>query len=213
MALPPGAGTGAPIEPAPPPGNRTGSESEEEVKRAAAMSRARETALTRPGVNPRALPVKSTPHVITFNELEHTCKEGETYASISKEKYLTEKYSEALRLYNLYDALVDANRSPRGGQLRKGDLLIIPDLSALEARYARHIPGYQPLPEKAFNANKTSSNQTASYTVRGKGEMMREIARNQLGNGNRWQEISKLNPGYDPAYEIPGGTRILLPTK
>lgn len=166
-------------------------------------------------LNPGQLPVQKTPFVITFNEEEYVCKGGESYESLSKDKYLTQKYAEALKLYNRHDALVDPQKAPRGTTLQKGDVVIIPDLGALEARYARFIEGYTPLPNVTARRDDIKSertaNSTVSYIVQGNGETMREIARKMLGDGERWVEISKLNPAFRPSYQVPGGSNLRLP--
>jgi hypothetical protein len=55
-----------------------------------------------------------------------------------------------------------------------------------------------------------------SYQVPGQGEMVYNIARQTLGNGDRWPEIVRLNPqvfsaANSTAYPIPGGTVLRLP--
>ena len=40
---------------------------------------------------------------------------------------------------------------------------------------------------------------------------MFQIARTQLGSGDRWREIEKLNPGWKAEFPIPGGTSLRLP--
>jgi len=52
---------------------------------------------------------------------------------------------------------------------------------------------------------------TRTYTVRGDGEMLFEIARQALGDGRRWSEIYRLNPEIRPELAIPGGTPLRLP--
>ncbi len=173
-----------------------------------------ESEASQPGgtrLNPSRLPVKETPVVVTFTEREYVCKTGDTYASIAKKEYMTDKYAEALRLYNRYDALVPRDRAPRDATLREGDLIVIPDLTALEARYSRFIAGYRPLPTTR-SVRKTST-RSRNYLVSRAGQTMREIAREQLGDSERWREIRDLNPQYAPNYEIPGGQSVRLPLR
>ena len=49
------------------------------------------------------------------------------------------------------------------------------------------------------------------YQVQSPGEMMFEIAQKTLGDGQRWQEILRLNPQVNSAYLIPAGTMLRLP--
>jgi nucleoid-associated protein YgaU len=49
------------------------------------------------------------------------------------------------------------------------------------------------------------------YRVAPGGEPLWTIARNQLGNGNRWHEIYRLNPRLNPEQPVPEGTVLTLP--
>ncbi len=51
---------------------------------------------------------------------------------------------------------------------------------------------------------------TVSYTVK-KGDTLYSMAKNQLGNGQRWRDIITLNPGLDPA-ALKIGSTLLIPT-
>jgi nucleoid-associated protein YgaU len=57
----------------------------------------------------------------------------------------------------------------------------------------------------------TTTASTRTYRVGGTGEMIRDIARRTLGNGDRWTEIYHLNRSYDPMYAVPAGTELRLP--
>jgi nucleoid-associated protein YgaU len=52
---------------------------------------------------------------------------------------------------------------------------------------------------------------TPVYRVHDGGEMIREVARRTLGNGDRWTEIYQLNPRFDPKELIPAGSTLRLP--
>jgi hypothetical protein len=71
-------------------------------------------------------------------------------------------------------------------------------------------------PPASVNSNPAPKNTAqagaATYTVRGNGEMLYEIARQTLGDGKRWSEIYRLNPEIRPELAIPGGTQLRLPT-
>ena len=45
----------------------------------------------------------------------------------------------------------------------------------------------------------------------GQGEMIFEVAQKTMGNGSRWDEISRLNPQIDTRYVIQPGTTLRLP--
>jgi len=57
----------------------------------------------------------------------------------------------------------------------------------------------------------TATASTRTYRVGAAGEMIRDIARRTLGNGDRWTEIYQLNRSYDPMYAVPAGTELRLP--
>jgi nucleoid-associated protein YgaU len=50
-----------------------------------------------------------------------------------------------------------------------------------------------------------------TYRVRGGGEMLYDIARQELGNAERWSEIYRLNPQVRPEFAVPAGTDLRLP--
>ena len=50
------------------------------------------------------------------------------------------------------------------------------------------------------------------YRVGVNGEMILEVARRTLSNGDRWPEIYRLNPKLDPQVLIPAGTELRLPS-
>ena len=50
-----------------------------------------------------------------------------------------------------------------------------------------------------------------TYRVAAAGEYEYDIAKRLLGDGNRWVEINKLNPGWTPEKPLPGGATLNLP--
>jgi nucleoid-associated protein YgaU len=54
-----------------------------------------------------------------------------------------------------------------------------------------------------------ASARSRTYTIK-KGDLLRSIARTQLGDENRWKEIQSLNPSVDPSKLVVGAT-IKLP--
>jgi hypothetical protein len=172
----------------------------------------------------------SAPVVESFSEEEYTVKPGDTYAKISKDKYYSENYGEALRLYNRNDSLLSDGNDDGG--LKPGQKVSVPDLRILEKRYSHVLPkvpaatstegtsrkpaadfqpGQVPMsvsPTEAKPPQDQAKGQ--SYTVR-RGETMRSIARTVLGNGERWEEIFRLNRSYNPEFELPVGAVLQLP--
>jgi nucleoid-associated protein YgaU len=68
-----------------------------------------------------------------------------------------------------------------------------------------------PSPVAVRSAGPPSTDVTKSYRVPPQGLMILQIARDTLGDGNRWPEIYRLNPNLQPQFPIPGGTEIRLP--
>ena len=50
------------------------------------------------------------------------------------------------------------------------------------------------------------------YEVQGANETLWEIAKKQLGGGQRWMEISRLNPDLDAKQPVPAGTVLRMPS-
>jgi len=68
------------------------------------------------------------------------------------------------------------------------------------------VPGPAPAPAPA-----PAVPGTMSYRVPPGGQTMRQIARQTLGDGERWKEIYFLNQKMPPEYAVPGGTEVRLP--
>jgi nucleoid-associated protein YgaU len=153
------------------------------------------------------------PMVESFEEQEYVCKAGDSWAAISKGHYLTEQYAEALRQYNLRDALIDDAEKLASGPIRAGQVLYLPSQKLLEKRYGHLIPGLkgdrptaQPEVRKPVTPVKP-----VEYRVRAGGQTMWEIARLTLGSGDRWAEIYRLNSHLNSEQPIPAGTTLRLP--
>lgn len=50
-----------------------------------------------------------------------------------------------------------------------------------------------------------------AYRVRANGEMFLEIARRTLGTGERWPDVYRMNPRFNPEYPVPAGMVLRLP--
>lgn len=64
--------------------------------------------------------------------------------------------------------------------------------------------------KKPSPKNEVAKSASRSYTIK-KGDLLRSIARVQLGDEGRWKEIQSLNPGLDPTKLVVGAS-IKLPT-
>jgi hypothetical protein len=172
----------------------------------------------------RRIPVNSGPEVESFDEEIYRCRTGDSFARISQRYYQTDKYGPALEAFNRsHPQDGDAIRRQSAG-LAIGQRVHIPPIAVLRKRHGTLIPEENQLPSPDAREERTSSRPRATqdfeenaprsrdYTVNNpNGETMREIAEKLLGNANRWQEIAKLNPGFQPLLPIPSTASIKLP--
>jgi hypothetical protein len=147
----------------------------------------------------------SRPDVISYTEEGYVASAGDSFKSISQAKYGTDRYAAALYHFNQGHPLTE-DSLPEDGSLRPRQKVYVPPAAILESRYPEQIKA--PIPA----ATVSSGPKPVTYRVAAGGEFQYEIARKQLGDGNRWTEIQKLNPGWRPEVPIPGGTTIQLPT-
>jgi hypothetical protein len=163
----------------------------------------------------------AAPRVESFDEETYRPRTEDNFASISKRFYQSDKYGQALLLFN--------REHPRATEaLRRdppdltGQAVYVPPIHILEKRHGNVIEGYTPQTSPAPLARETPRRDSTApsgvgtgtaitYQVSPNGETMMEIARTRLGNGERWRDIDKLNPGWRPDYPIPGGTTLRLP--
>lgn len=158
---------------------------------------------------------------------------GETFASVSKTAYGSEKYANALLAYNRE---YSANRNLTN--LQAGQTIMLPSAEFLQSKYPNAItagaagfgntpnPGginvasntsvsiaapVPSVPKTSFGPTTPSPDVTKNYRVAAQGQMVYEIAIQTLGDGNRWPEILRLNPNMQPLQPIPGGTILRLP--
>jgi nucleoid-associated protein YgaU len=173
---------------------------------------------------PSRPPVSLVPQVDSYDEQSHHCKPGDNLKSLSSQYYNSDKYDQALLLFNRDHALASDGIRQDPPVLQPGQVIFIPQMKILEKRYADKIPGFVPVASPAPNGgvpapvgavpqpvtSTSHSVGTRPYRVRSTGESVREIAARTLGNVERWPEIHQLNR-FDPAYPIPPGTILQLP--
>ena len=73
--------------------------------------------------------------VKVFDEFEYLCKPGDTFASISKQFLMSEKYAKALQRHNQNHARANEQMASTG-KLTPGEKIYIPQTGILEERYA-----------------------------------------------------------------------------
>jgi hypothetical protein len=180
-------------------------------------------------------PAVRQPQVDSYDEETYSCKPNDTFRAISQDFYRTDKYERALLLFNRNHPLAtDAVRKDPPA-LQPGQPVYVPPARILEKYYASAItdlpappsspgpsagaetlPAIRPAstpaaPSIPANGTKLAVAKEKLYRVQGDGEMILEVARRTLGNGDRWPEIYRLNPKLDPSVLIPAGSEIRLP--
>jgi phage tail protein X len=151
------------------------------------------------------------PPVDHWDEETYRARQGDTFESVSKLKYGSEAYGQALRLFN-------RNHPQTGDGVRfdqplpAGQPVYIPPAEVLRRRHGNVIPeSAAPRADAGPVEGGTAAPALKAYRVGGGGESMWKVAERALGNGERWPEIYKLNPGYASERPIPAGTQLKLP--
>jgi hypothetical protein len=160
-----------------------------------------------------------TPQVDSYDEETYVCKPNDTFLSISRQYYQSEKYERALLLFNRnHPRATDAIRQDPP-VVRDGQPVYIPPLRVLERQYASVIPDHIPLPPPVPPLASATPGYPAPlaasgdrlYRVQPNGEMLWDVAQRTTGRNDRWAEIYALNPQLNPQQPIPGGTTLRLP--
>jgi hypothetical protein len=169
-------------------------------------------------VPPIAVPPSSAaPEVTSWQVEAHVCKADDSILKVCQDKYHDPSYEKALLAYN-------RNYQPGGSgihndppTLQPGQVLLLPPLAILEKKYHDLIPNLKPVAvpsaptAPALTTSQSSPGSARLYTVQANGETIWNIAQQMLGNGERWAEISQLNPGLDVSRPLAGGTVLRLP--
>lgn len=177
---------------------------------------------------PDAYPVKITPstspgsrvEVLDYEVLRYAVRTGDTWESISRQKYGSELYAAALAAYN-------RERDSRLAQLSVGATVLLPPAEILQRRYPHLFGGATPvgppltgqlgqtLPTTPMLTSKPSASSTSSnyklYRVQ-PNDTMWLIAKRTLGSGERWPEIFRLNRDViQDVNQLPPGIVLRLP--
>jgi nucleoid-associated protein YgaU len=163
---------------------------------------------------PTAPAVRSAqPDVVSYDEVSYATAAGDTFRSISKAKYGTEAYGQALYLFNRSHPLA-GDELLQSDALRAGQTVYIPEARILQSRYGGAIDGASS-PGVAVGSTSRRADASAaaprSYRVAAGGEKVYDIARALLGDGNRWVEIQALNPGWNWEVPLPPGVTLRVP--
>jgi hypothetical protein len=164
---------------------------------------------------PPVTPVSGIERAATtsYDEDLYETKASDTWDSISQEFYNNKNYGTALRTYN------KQNSAGPSGTINIPPLYILKQKNQAPGKPITTIsnsspPASPPPPAWAPSTTTTPATSTGDgkmYRVPPGGISMKAIARNFLGNDQRWTEIYNLNPHLKPD-SIPEGTDVRLPT-
>jgi hypothetical protein len=158
----------------------------------------------------------SQPDVVSYAEDSYVAAAGDTFQSISKAKYGTEAYGQALYLFNRSHPLA-GDELLQSAALRAKQTVYLPPGQVLKSRYASVINDGGTPAASGVAVGTTARRADAfpaaarTYRVAPGGEKVYDIARNLLGDGNRWPEIQKLNPGWNWEMPIPADVSLQVP--
>ncbi len=175
-------------------------------------------------VQPMTAPVPSAPAPAQKDHWDddlYVGQAGDTYKRISNDKYGSDRYAEALMLYNRDHVLASDATRKDPSTILSNQRIYMPPARILQREYESVIPTESDAAaaRTAPAATRPAVSGTSpaaglpekSYRVRGGGEMFLTIARNTLGNELRWPEIYNLNQRFQPEVAVPGGTVLRMP--
>lgn len=125
-----------------------------------------------------------------------TVPPGARLHSVQKDEYLVDISEKYYGTTTRWKAIADANPGVNPNRLVVGQKLVIPD-----------APG-----ASTTSGGGTSSASVvagAEYVIKS-GDTLERIAQRTLGDGGKWRDIAKLNPGLDPT-RLMVGQKIVLP--
>lgn len=165
----------------------------------------------------------ATPQVESYDEETYLCRANESFENVSLRFYNSKNYAQALMLFNRNHPRAANTLWKDPPVLQEGQQVYIPPVRILEKQYGGNIAGNKPIIPAAQPAPavapsvpvKTSAAppvpEKLRYRVR-QSEMIPIIARDTLGNPERWTEIYQLNRrSFDPSRPLPPGTVLLMP--
>ncbi|MBX9622232.1 MAG: hypothetical protein K2X82_00300, partial [Gemmataceae bacterium] len=131
---------------------------------------------------------------------------GDRYEGVSREYYGDGRYAAALQAYN-------GNRP-----IQPGQSVDVPPVHVLKKRFPQMtgVPASAGRPTPAADWQTAAADPTfrpgrpRTFAVPAGGMSMRAVAREALGDPQRWEEVYNLNRAYDPGL-VPGGVQLQLP--
>jgi nucleoid-associated protein YgaU len=148
----------------------------------------------------------------------HVVKSGEILPVIAKLYYGEEQGNRRIVIQKLYEANTRVLKSP--DRVRVGHKLVIPPLDELlnpSDKVVKAPSASESLLKKASDiigwADKKEIRSISEYTVQ-EGDSLWSIAQQNLGNGNRYKEIAKLNKGkIKRVNDVVVGIRLKIPSQ
>ncbi len=167
--------------------------------------------LVAPVPAPEARP--PAPQVESFNEEEYRWRAGDTFESLSRAKYQTPRYAQALLEYNRAHPIAGDDFQAGVTAPQVGRAVYIPPAAILEKRFGNVItgPATPSYSSPAAPTRGAAPSAGPAYRVGARGEYLRAVAMRALGDSERWQEVLRLNPSVSPAYPVPPGSVLRLP--
>ncbi|GBD35782.1 hypothetical protein HRbin36_00897 [bacterium HR36] len=181
---------------------------------------------------PDAYPVKVAPQptpagkveVLDYEVQRYNVRPGDTWESISRQKYASERFASALAQYN-------RERDPRVTQLSVGSTILLPPGEILQRRYphllgvssatvpgtgkspATTLPITPPVAPVSPTISPAPANSSAYKLYRVQpNDTIWLIAKRTLGSGDRWPEIFRLNRDViQDVNQLSPGTVLRLP--
>ena len=148
-------------------------------------------------------------------------KQGDSYEAISQEYYNDRRFAKALEMFN------------RNQQLQGGRAVDVPPIHILKKRFPGLVGSVTPAGGSGSLPTSTGPNWTASgdrsepvptratggnnargvFVVPAGGMTLKAVAREALGNEQRWRDLWDLNPQFtDTSQMLPAGTEVKLPS-
>ncbi|MFL5340590.1 MAG: hypothetical protein ACJ8F7_10610 [Gemmataceae bacterium] len=160
----------------------------------------------------------------SYEEEWYQCQASDTFDTISQRAFNTNKYAQALRMYNRERQSSD-NLRDLNPVLRARQTIRIPPARILERYYPSAVPGLPAtaprtsgVPTSLPGGNIPStppSDDTpeGEYKVPRSNMTLRDIAKEKLGKSEDWYKIFQLNRWLNPDEPVPVGAMLHMPRR
>ncbi|MFA5422731.1 MAG: LysM peptidoglycan-binding domain-containing protein [Phycisphaerae bacterium] len=160
---------------------------------------------TTPAVISPAAPKPARAHI-------YTVEDGDSLASIAKEFYGSEQGNKKANVDLIFKANSKILKSP--DSIYVGQKLIIPPLPDSVLNSPKTVAGnenFRPVQSVGTNhENQAAKNRNTKYYVVKDGDSLWKIAAEQLGDGNKYKELAKINKLKDEDFLVVGA-KLMLP--